>query len=694
MVALESLLGLAPEEVTLENVAEIDDETKQELARNEQPGDGVENIIKMIESEQIEIVSSLHRFMNTVRIHMELHQKKVEGHHWKQLALLKSVSSSAPSNLSVRFSNHSAYVDEEGSKFLEGVVQESLDGCQDDDPVLARSSRRKYTGRCSVTPGDSVLHAYENAQNLARTRCSSQTTISKTISHVFVESSRTSVALQRVVRAGSKLFGIVSLLHRFADARRFSMNWAEALVESPQFKFTTLLLVFANAIIMAVESAHDIQHSFDSYDAALRGEAPTGSTPGWFETADTFFFSIFCLELLLRLLAHEGRFFVGPEWRWNVFDFSVVSLAVAETFLANLVSPTVVRLLRVLKVSRSVRTFRLLRFAPMLYPLRLLLLACKNSWAAVCWSSFLLFVLFLVFGTIFVGGAKTYVDDATFTDPVVADIRVHFGSMPIAMLSLFLSFLGEAEFRGIIELLAVMSFWYCALYLVFVLFMNLAIANVIAGLFVADAMEMASQDRELRERGEVLRARKNMDILSTLFGEIDTTGAGVLYRSDFRKQLQRPEVQALFSHFQFDIIDVDSFFTFLDVDGTGTVSIEEFVVGCLRMNGKSNAIDMEMSIHETKRTVKRLAQDLEEMQEHGAKVHQQLHDISQMLAHVGLWGSIQSAPGPVKDHVSPSYGQLASESSWEDASDMDMTNDSLASPVATSVTEGFSEISG
>jgi len=270
-----------------------------------------------------------------------------------------------------------------------------------------------------------------------------------------------------------------------------------------------------------------------------------------------------------------------------------------------------------------------------------------------------------------VSGAKTYVDDATFTDPVVADIRVHFGSLPIAMLSLFLSFLGEAEFRGIIELLAVMSFWYCALYLVFVLFMNLAIANVIAGLFVADAIEMASQDRELRERGEVLRARKNMDILSTLFGEIDTTGAGELYRSDFRNQLQRPEVQALFSHFQFDIIDVDSFFTFLDVDGTGTVSIEEFVVGCLRMNGKSNAIDMEMSIHETKRTVKRLAQDLEEMQEDGVKVHHQLDDISQMLAHVGAWRSIPSAPGPVKDQFSPSYGQLASESSWEDASDME-----------------------
>eukprot|EP00450_Noctiluca_scintillans_P009081 CAMPEP_0194493248 /NCGR_PEP_ID=MMETSP0253-20130528/11527_1 /TAXON_ID=2966 /ORGANISM="Noctiluca scintillans" /LENGTH=131 /DNA_ID=CAMNT_0039334211 /DNA_START=182 /DNA_END=573 /DNA_ORIENTATION=+ len=130
--------------------------------------------------------------------------------------------------------------------------------------------------------------------------------------------------------------------------------------------------------------------------------------------------------------------------------------------------------------------------------------------------------------------------------------------------------------------------------------------NVIAGIFVTDALEMASQDRKLRERGEFLRAKKNMEVLSTIFGEMDKTGSNLIYRSDFHQQLQRPEVQALFSHFKFDIVDSDSFFTLLDRDGSGTVSIEEFVVGCLRMNGKSNAIDMEISIQETKKSVKSL----------------------------------------------------------------------------------------
>jgi len=397
------------------------------------------------------------------------------------------------------------------------------------------------------------------------------------------------------------------------------------------FKLTILVLIFVNAIFLALESAYDIQNSFDAYDAASRGDTAHPSIPVWIEQADLVFFGIFCLELVLRLLAHEGRFLFGTEWRWNLFDFTVVSLAAAEIFLADVASPTLVRLLRILKISRSFRTFRLLRFAPSLYPLRLLLLSCKNSLAALFWSSVLLLLFIGVFGIIFVSGAKTYVDDASSSDLVVEDIREHFETLPTAMLSLFLSFLGEAEFKNIIEVLGAISFWYCALYFVFILFTTLAIMNVIASIFVSDALELASHDRELTERGEMMRARKNMDVLSTLFQKMDVAGCGMLSMADFRQQLQEPEVQVLLSHFKFDIVDSDSFFTLLDVDGNGTVDIEEFVVGCLRMHGKSNAIDMEISIQETKQIAKRLVHDMEQLQKNGVKVKEVVHDAVQLL---------------------------------------------------------------
>ena len=99
--------GLCPEEVSLEAVAEIDDEAQEESAWNEmQKENAFEDMFELIQSEQLQIVASMHRFMSTVRVHMDRHQKKVEGHHLKQLELLKSVRAPLlPPKLTVQFSN-------------------------------------------------------------------------------------------------------------------------------------------------------------------------------------------------------------------------------------------------------------------------------------------------------------------------------------------------------------------------------------------------------------------------------------------------------------------------------------------------------------------------------------------------------------------------------------------------------------
>eukprot|EP00450_Noctiluca_scintillans_P029945 CAMPEP_0194543392 /NCGR_PEP_ID=MMETSP0253-20130528/85731_1 /TAXON_ID=2966 /ORGANISM="Noctiluca scintillans" /LENGTH=144 /DNA_ID=CAMNT_0039390149 /DNA_START=273 /DNA_END=704 /DNA_ORIENTATION=+ len=143
--------------------------------------------------------------------------------------------------------------------------------------------------------------------------------------------------------------------------------------------------------------------------------------------------------------------------------------------------------------------------------------------------------------------------------------------MPVAMLTLFLSFLGEADYKSVITTLYHVDSFHCAIYILFVLFVAIAMANVIAGVFVTDTIEMVTQDRELRQRGELMRSRKNMQILSTLFQELDRSGEGLLTRETFEAQLHKPDVQALFSYFSFDILDAAAFFTLLDVDGNGTV---------------------------------------------------------------------------------------------------------------------------
>ena len=111
-------------------------------------------------------------------------------------------------------------------------------------------------------------------------------------------------------------------------------------------------------------------------------------------------------------------------------------------------------------------------------------------------------ILFL-FAVVFISVGTDYIDGAGRDDALVDGLREHFESVPVAMLSLFLSLLGEADFKEIITLLFSIDAAYCVLFLLFVLFATLALANIIAGIFIAEAMETAGQDREIRQRGGI-----------------------------------------------------------------------------------------------------------------------------------------------------------------------------------------------
>jgi len=260
-----------------------------------------------------------------------------------------------------------------------------------------------------------------------------------------------------------------------------------------------------------------------------------------------------------------------------------------------------------------------------------MMLSCRKSLAALCWASLFLGVVLFLFAVVFISVATDYINEATPESVQVDSLRSHFESVPMAMLTLFLSFLGEAEYKDIITLLFEVDAMYCVLFLGFVLFATLALANIIAGIFIAEAMETAGQDREIRQRGELVRARKNMAMLSEVFMELDKTGTGQLKKEGFLERLQIPEVQSLLAYFNFNALDAEAFFSLLDADNSGFVDIEEFVVGCLRMHGKANAIELELSIHETKALAKKMVDDMKKIRSNEVKVQQKL---SEILFHV------------------------------------------------------------
>jgi len=299
--------------------------------------------------------------------------------------------------------------------------------------------------------------------------------------------------------------------------------------------------------------------------------------------------------------AEEGQFLLGPEKYWNAVDLAVVSSSLVEIAMAQWsANPSALRLLRLLKLVRSARTVRLMRFTPFVHDLRFMVLACINSVSALFWASVVLLLFLYIFSLAFVNGLSEYVEGASTENQHIEEIERFFQSMPMTMLTLFLSITGGLDWWAVAEVLMDVSYSMLSLFLLYILLALLAILNVITSIFVSDAIEVAHQDRDIKMKVQLTKSKKQLDILTEIFSEIDVMRTGHITSDQFQQHMQREEILALFSLFDFTVLDDLAFFNLLDSDQNGLIDLEEFVMGCLRTSGHGT-IDMEMSLLETKR---------------------------------------------------------------------------------------------
>ena len=113
------------------------------------------------------------------------------------------------------------------------------------------------------------------------------------------------------------------------------MNQFQRFVESRQFQLFIITLIILNAVLIGVETSHEIMLEHGT----------------WLRQMNTTFQVLFVIEILLRIGAcwpRPGRFFRDG---WNLFDFTIVAVAMLP---ATGSFATVARLARVLRVVRIV----------------------------------------------------------------------------------------------------------------------------------------------------------------------------------------------------------------------------------------------------------------------------------------------------------------------------------------------------
>lgn len=273
-----------------------------------------------------------------------------------------------------------------------------------------------------------------------------------------------------------------------------SRYWSETKV----FQWTILAVIVANAIVIGLETYPAVRERWG----------------GAIDVIDTLFLAVFTIEIVIRLLAYGRRplqFFRGG---WNVFDFTIVLLALLPVFGANV---TLVRLVRVLRVVRLVEAID---------ELRVIVLGLTRSLASLAGVA--------VFVTLVI-----YVYAVTGTALFGAELPEAWGNVGLAMRSCF-QVLTLSNWDLIFADARQVTPWATPFFISYIVIVTLLVLNIVIAVVVSSVE--ATRQSELRRETEMMSARAGaeapelaarivalrsaLDELEHHLAEVDRTGRG------------------------------------------------------------------------------------------------------------------------------------------------------------------------
>lgn len=368
--------------------------------------------------------------------------------------------------------------------------------------------------------------------------------------------------------------GVWSSIHRFTTSRRFET-------------FSTCVIVL-NALFVGLQ----IQV------ASAEGEDFNQYGVGWV-VAEVVFLTLFSIELVLRAIAQGTDFIFGLEWGWNVFDSCVVLMSAVQLLLdaqesapEGMENVSFMRLIRLVRIARVLRVIKVIRF---FRELRMMIASIVSSIQSLVWSMCVLLICFYMFGACLTIGALDYVRKYDLWHSTREDVHVllwRFGSLDRSILSLFKAMCGGVDWGDLLDDISMLPWVYGFLFLVYISFATFAVVNIVTGVFVENAMSASMGDKEAIIQNQEIEREAFLVQMHELFAEVDSDRSGFITEKEFLQYLNNDRAMAYFHALKLEVDEVRLLFRLLDCDGSGSVEIDEFLMGCRKLSGESRAIDL------------------------------------------------------------------------------------------------------
>lgn len=154
------------------------------------------------------------------------------------------------------------------------------------------------------------------------------------------------------------------------------------LLANPKFEAGICLMIFANAVVFALESQNTgMAFGYNSFGGDLPGFFWEDGDL-FFDVVEMFFGVIFTLEVVLRLFVRRWSFFCGM---WNWLDFIIVLVWIVSK-LAQDAMPVNSQVLRLARLIRLFRLLRLVRRIQQFDSLYLMSTAIRSSFGILGWT--------------------------------------------------------------------------------------------------------------------------------------------------------------------------------------------------------------------------------------------------------------------------------------------------------------------
>lgn len=192
-------------------------------------------------------------------------------------------------------------------------------------------------------------------------------------------------------------------------------------------------------------------------------------------------------------------------------------------------------------------------------------------------------------------------------DNVRQTLTTFFGSLYRSMLTLFMVITNGLDWYTVAEaMMTVNSYLYGPMFWFFIFMMQFGVMNIVVGTFVAQAADIASRDRDVMVKRELQSMVSMTNRIKTFFQEADVDKSGTLSWEEFKAHLEKPEVKAYFAIMDLDVSQAHYLFALLDEDHNNSISIDEFLEGCLRLKGQARSIDIHVLLAGVRKLSERL----------------------------------------------------------------------------------------